>query len=100
MFQPNGAILNQFVHDRKFDDYCSAMAKDGCWGDHLTLIAISEMFGVQISIFSSVEGDNFITEIHPTTKKVRCSLVFVRRKLWRNIHQKKRSSTKARIFDF
>jgi hypothetical protein len=68
---PNGAILHQFVHDRKWEDYCTAMAKDGCWGDHLTLLAISEMFGAQISIFSSVEGDNFITEIHPTTKKLK-----------------------------
>jgi len=67
---PNGAIFHQFVHDRKWEDYCAAMAKDGCWGDHLTLLAISEMFGAQISIFSSVEGDNFITEIHPTTKKL------------------------------
>jgi len=68
---PNGAILHQFMHDRKWEDYCTAMAKDGCWGDHLTLLAISEMFGVQISIFSSVEGDNFITEIHPTIKKLK-----------------------------
>lgn len=68
---PNGAIFHQFVHDRKWEDYCAAMAKDGCWGDHLTLLAISEMFGAQISIFSSVEGDNFITEIHPTTKKLK-----------------------------
>jgi len=68
---PNGAVLHQFVHDRPWEEYCTAMAKDGCWGDHLTLLAISEMFGAQISIFSSVEGDNFITEIHPTTKKLK-----------------------------
>jgi len=67
---PNGAILHQFVHDRAWDDYCNAMAKDGCWGDHLTLLAMSELFGVVISILSSVEGDNFITEIHPTAKKM------------------------------
>jgi len=67
---PNGAILHQFVHDRPWEEYCDAMAKDGCWGDHLTLLAISELFGVVISILSSVEGDNFITEIHPTAKKM------------------------------
>jgi tetratricopeptide (TPR) repeat protein len=67
---PNGAILHQFVHDRKWEEYCDGMAKDGCWGDHLTLLAISEMFGVVISVISSVEGDNFITEIHPTQKKM------------------------------
>jgi len=67
---PNGAILHQFVHDRPWEDYCTAMAKDGCWGDHLTLLAMSELYGVIISILSSVEGDNFITEIHPTVKKM------------------------------
>jgi hypothetical protein len=47
------------------------MEKDGCWGDHLTLLAISEIYGAVISIMSSVEGDNFITEIHPTKKTVK-----------------------------
>lgn len=69
--QPNESILHEFVHDKPWEEYCTLMEKDGCWGDHLTLLAISEIFGAVISIMSSVEGDNFITEIHPTKKKVR-----------------------------
>lgn len=66
---PNESILHEFVHDKPWEEYCNVMEKDGCWGDHLTLLAISEIFGAVISIMSSVEGDNFITEIHPTNKK-------------------------------
>lgn len=66
---PNESILHEFVHDKPWEEYCDQMAKDGCWGDHLTLLALSELFGAVISIMSSVEGDNFITEIHPTVKK-------------------------------
>lgn len=66
---PNESILHEFVHDRPWEEYCTMMEKDGCWGDHLTLLAASEIHGVVISIMSSVEGDNFITEIHPTAKK-------------------------------
>jgi len=66
---PNESILHEFVHDRPWEEYCEMMEKDGCWGDHLTLLAASEIHGAVISIMSSVEGDNFITEIHPTAKK-------------------------------
>lgn len=66
---PNESILHEFVHDKPWEEYCAQMEKDGCWGDHLTLLAISEIWGAVISIMSSVEGDNFITEIHPTKTK-------------------------------
>jgi len=41
------------------------MAKDGVWGDHLTLIAASEVFNARIVIISSVPGDNFVVDISP-----------------------------------
>lgn len=74
--KPNESILHEFVHDKPWEEYCEQMSRDGCWGDHLTLLAISELFGAVVSIMSSVEGDNFITEIHPTVKKV-CLILYL-----------------------
>jgi hypothetical protein len=66
---PNGAEMGDFVHDKSWDAYCDEMARDGIWGDHLTLVAIAEVFGARIRIVSSVEGDNYMTEIDPTVIK-------------------------------
>lgn len=61
--------MGDFVHDKSWDAYCDEMARDGIWGDHLTLVAIAEVFGARIRIVSSVEGDNYMTEIDPTVIK-------------------------------
>ncbi|KAF2074072.1 hypothetical protein CYY_004601 [Polysphondylium violaceum] len=67
---PNGATLNQFVMSNNWDDYCDEMAKLGNWGDHLTLLAAAEIYGMKISIISSVESSsNFFIEIIPTKIK-------------------------------
>eukprot|EP01113_Clastostelium_recurvatum_P045985 TRINITY_DN798_c0_g1_i3.p1 TRINITY_DN798_c0_g1~~TRINITY_DN798_c0_g1_i3.p1 ORF type:complete len:555 (-),score=150.10 TRINITY_DN798_c0_g1_i3:132-1796(-) len=68
----NGALLHHFVHDRPWEEYCDYMAKDKTWGDHLTLMAVSEAFGIVILIISSVEGDNYITEIRPSGQGEGC----------------------------
>ena len=39
------------------------------YSDHVTLIAVSEVFGVRIVIVTSVEGDAYVTEIEPTVLK-------------------------------
>ena len=61
----NGCPLYLFVATGDFDEYLAEMSRSGKWGDHLTLIALSELLGVKITIISSVEGDSFITEIVP-----------------------------------
>jgi len=63
-----GAELKNFA-TRPWNEYCDDMAKDGTWGDHLTLVAIAEIFGVAIRIISSVPGDEFFTEIDPMENK-------------------------------
>ena len=35
--------------------YLHAMGQDGTWGDHLTLIAVANMYHVSIVIVSSIE---------------------------------------------
>jgi hypothetical protein len=42
-----------------------AQATNGTWGDHLTLVAASELFGRAITIISSVNDSNFMSEIAP-----------------------------------
>eukprot|EP01122_Echinamoeba_exundans_P007963 TRINITY_DN2550_c0_g1_i5.p1 TRINITY_DN2550_c0_g1~~TRINITY_DN2550_c0_g1_i5.p1 ORF type:complete len:613 (+),score=123.20 TRINITY_DN2550_c0_g1_i5:1487-3325(+) len=72
---PNGAKLKDFVHGMSWDQYCDGMAKDGTWGDHLTLIAASELYAARIMIISStVDEASFITEIVPTTQPVQRSI--------------------------
>jgi len=62
-----GCNLKNFV-DEDWEKYCDKMAKSGTWGDHVTLIAMVEILNVGIRIISSVVGDQFMTEIDPSTK--------------------------------
>eukprot|EP01127_Copromyxa_protea_P010918 TRINITY_DN2711_c0_g1_i2.p1 TRINITY_DN2711_c0_g1~~TRINITY_DN2711_c0_g1_i2.p1 ORF type:complete len:545 (+),score=76.12 TRINITY_DN2711_c0_g1_i2:216-1637(+) len=67
---PNGALLRHFVYDKEWESYCNEMAKDGSWGDHLTLIAAAEVFSARIVIVSSIPGDNYIVDISPIRNHV------------------------------
>eukprot|EP01127_Copromyxa_protea_P010629 TRINITY_DN2600_c0_g1_i1.p1 TRINITY_DN2600_c0_g1~~TRINITY_DN2600_c0_g1_i1.p1 ORF type:complete len:593 (-),score=77.92 TRINITY_DN2600_c0_g1_i1:1237-3015(-) len=62
----NGAVLWNFAYDQPWDEFCDELARDGIWGNHLTLVAAAEVFECHIQIISSVEGDNFVTDIMPT----------------------------------
>lgn len=62
----NGAKLSDFVTTNTWEEYCSMMSKVGTWGDHLTLVAAAELFGVCITIVSSVDDQNFVMEIRPS----------------------------------
>lgn len=62
----NGAVLWNFAYDEPWDSFCDELSRHGIWGNHLTLVAAAEVFKCHIQIISSVEGDNFITEISPT----------------------------------
>lgn len=72
---PNGAKLRDFVHGMSWEAYCESMERDGTWGDHLTLIAASELYAARIMIISSsVDDTSYITEIVPTTRPVERSV--------------------------
>jgi len=66
---PNGALLWHFAYDQTWDAFCDELSRRGIWGNHLTLVAIAENFGVRIRIISSVQGDNYITEVNPSALK-------------------------------
>jgi hypothetical protein len=61
--------MRDFVHSYTWEEYCNEISREGIWGDHLTLLAITEIFGTRICIVSSVESDNHVTEIAP--KKIK-----------------------------
>jgi len=44
--------MHDFVHDKTWAEYCDELARDGIWGDHLTLSAAAEvqMIGRGVSI--------------------------------------------------
>jgi len=57
----NSACLGDFL-DRdlypSWENYCKYMSANKAWGDHLTLVAATEAFGVNLWVLSSVEvGD-------------------------------------------
>jgi len=66
----NGAVLSDFACDMAWNEFCDHMAKNGIWGNHITLLAIAELYQVTILVVSSVENeDSFIIEINPFTEK-------------------------------
>eukprot|EP01130_Rhizamoeba_saxonica_P011109 TRINITY_DN4600_c0_g1_i1.p1 TRINITY_DN4600_c0_g1~~TRINITY_DN4600_c0_g1_i1.p1 ORF type:complete len:561 (+),score=99.04 TRINITY_DN4600_c0_g1_i1:379-2061(+) len=65
----NDAKLRDFAYGHVWEDYCKELSRNGIWGNHLTLVAVSEVFGSRLVVVSSVEGSNYITEINPTKLK-------------------------------
>jgi hypothetical protein len=51
-----------------FDAYVESMAKDTAWGDHITLQAAADAYGVRMCVISSYR-DNFLVEITPKTAR-------------------------------
>ena len=51
-----------------YDAYVDAMRRDGCWGDHITLQAAADAYGVRMCVISSYK-DNFIVEVRPKTQR-------------------------------
>ena len=61
----NVPLYSGFVHDIQYDAYIENMGLDGNWGDHLTLIAASNVYGLEIRVYTSYDG-NWERVIRPT----------------------------------
>ena len=48
----------------EFEAYCSRMALNGTWGDHVTLQAAADAYGIRVNVMTSYAQSNFI-EIVP-----------------------------------
>ncbi|KAL3889377.1 hypothetical protein ACJMK2_001721, partial [Sinanodonta woodiana] len=45
--------LDRFIYNESFDDYCSRMARDGEWADHVVVVAMARMLQMDIMIVTS-----------------------------------------------
>ena len=56
--------------------YVSEMSRDAAWGDHITLQAASDAYGVGMCVISSYK-DNFVIEISPRVKRSERCVSFI-----------------------
>jgi len=69
---PHGEVnLTAFIGPSAWEEYLKKMDQDGTWGDHLTLIAISQVYEVEILIVSSNWAKPYITHIGEGEKTIR-----------------------------
>lgn len=61
----NGAKISEFAYGRDWSAYLQDMSRNKSWGDHLTLIAASEIFNRSIVVVSSLPESTSALEIHP-----------------------------------
>lgn len=59
----NGTILADYCPMDSWKSYCDYIARDGIWGDHLTLVAACVVYNAKVLIVSSVDGEDFVSEI-------------------------------------
>eukprot|EP01026_Neomeris_dumetosa_P069242 TRINITY_DN6832_c1_g1_i1.p1 TRINITY_DN6832_c1_g1~~TRINITY_DN6832_c1_g1_i1.p1 ORF type:complete len:167 (-),score=7.89 TRINITY_DN6832_c1_g1_i1:404-904(-) len=60
-------LYSQFVPDR-YESYCRKMSRSFEWGDHVTLQATADLFGVQINVLTSFQEAGFL-ELKPKQLK-------------------------------
>jgi LEA14-like dessication related protein len=61
----NVPLYSGFVHGIQYDAYIEKMGRDGNWGDHLTLQAASNVYGLEIRVYTSYD-ENWERVIRPT----------------------------------
>ncbi|WOK98359.1 OTU domain-containing protein [Canna indica] len=68
-----------------YDDYLKRMSKSGEWGDHVTLQAASDSYGVKIFVITSFKDTCYI-EILPIVQKPKREITFhISNKSWQTI---------------
>lgn len=63
----NGSKISDFLsmNETSWNKYCDGLAKPNAWGDHLSLIALSQLYQLRIVIISSVRSEDYITIVTP-----------------------------------
>jgi len=73
--ESGSTTLGDFIdrdHYPRWATYVSYMSRNGSWGDHITLVAASEVYNAQIAIISNVDdggAGQYMTTIMPRSKK-------------------------------
>ena len=57
------SLYREYIPE-EYREYCSHMQQFGTWGDHVTLQAVADTFGVRIAIMTSYQ-DSCVIEIQP-----------------------------------
>ena len=72
-----GAVVDQLQRDadaysvfvgEDYGSYVRDMSRQTTWGDHITLQAAADLYGVSMCVISSYK-DNFVIEIQPKLKR-------------------------------
>ena len=58
------------------DQYIAKMMMKGEWGDHLEIVAFSEIYSVQIHIFDSIVSQELITRVVTADGNYTISILF------------------------
>ncbi|KAI5063445.1 hypothetical protein GOP47_0021992 [Adiantum capillus-veneris] len=66
----------------KYSDYVKAMARSGEWGDHVTLQAAADFYGVRICLLTSFKDTSFVQILPRQTKSKR--VIFL--SFWAEVH--------------
>jgi len=78
--EQGSATLGDFIDKDaypKWDSYVAHMSRNGAWGDHITLLAAAEVYGVNIFVISNVDDlgtGQYITNITPKSTKAKTTL--------------------------
>jgi len=66
-----------------YDKYCSSMSRPGVWGDHVTLQAAADAYGVRICVVSSFLEQNVIS-IEPKEPALMDRILWL--SFWAEVH--------------
>ncbi|KAL3161663.1 hypothetical protein ABBQ38_15492 [Trebouxia sp. C0009 RCD-2024] len=83
------AQLRSFAHlyqdyiPENYQDYCQRMQQFGTWGDHVTLQAVADAFGVRIAIMTSYQ-DACVVEIQPQGQVKSQRILYL--SFWAEVH--------------
>ncbi|KAL3887952.1 hypothetical protein ACJMK2_000337 [Sinanodonta woodiana] len=55
--------LESFIYNESFDVYCSRMARDGEWADHVVVVAMARMLQIDIIIVTSSGHQDIIVRV-------------------------------------
>eukprot|EP00658_Telonema_sp_P-2_P048223 TRINITY_DN36697_c0_g1_i1.p1 TRINITY_DN36697_c0_g1~~TRINITY_DN36697_c0_g1_i1.p1 ORF type:complete len:227 (-),score=63.98 TRINITY_DN36697_c0_g1_i1:31-624(-) len=73
----------EFVAGQPYEDYLRTMAKDGTWGDALTLQAAADTYGAEIKLVSSYDDERGLMVLKPSGNQVGRHLWLV---FWAELH--------------
>eukprot|EP00727_Mastigamoeba_balamuthi_P011935 m51a1_g7364 hypothetical protein (341) ;mRNA; r:53663-57662 len=75
----DGIDMGQYYADAgvPYSRFCEEMMKDGMWGNHLTLVALSEHYGLRITVISSSQRGIHEHTIVPQSRPLPVAHVFV-----------------------